>query len=109
MRHQNDRHDQAVNSQLDVNQQLLQQLATLSVRVDQTEASSFSTPEIAEPPASEYDSVSCIPPPRPGSLCRRSTASGACDFVPDAAQLDEGQCPDLARALARTNEVLGAL
>ena len=109
MRHQNDRHDQAMPSQLDVNQQLLQQLATLSAHVDKTEASSFSTPQIAEPPAPEDDSVSCIPPPRPGSLCRRSATSGACDFVTDAAQLGDGQCPDLARALARTNEVLGAL
>ena len=109
MRHQNDRHDQAIHSQLDVNQQLLQQLATLSARVDKTEASSFSTPQIAEPPAPEDGSVSCIPPPRPGSLCRRSTTSGACDFVTDAAQLDVGQCPDLARALARTKEMLGEL
>ena len=109
MRYQNDRHDQAMRSQLDVNQQLLQQLATLSARVDKTEASSFSTPQIAEPPAPVDDSVSCTRPPRPRSLCRRSTTSGVCDFVTDAAHLDDGQCPDLARALSRTNEVLGAL
>ena len=109
MRHQNDRHDQAMRSQPDVNQQLFKQLAVLSTRMDKTQASSFSTPPITEPPVPEDDCTSCIPPPRPGSLCRRSTASGACGFVKDAAQLDEGHCPDLARALDRTNEVLGAL
>ena len=109
MRHQNDRNDQAMRFHLDANQQLLQQLATLSARVNKTEAWRFSTPQIAEPPAPEDDSVSCIPPTRPGSLCRRSTTSGACDFVTDADQLDDGHCPDLARALNRTNEVLGAL
>ena len=102
-------YDQAMRSQLDVNQQLLQQLATPSARVDKTKASGFSTPQIAEPPAPEDDSVSCIPPPRPGSLCRRCATSGACDFVTEAAPLDDGQCPDLARALSRTNEVLDAL
>ena len=103
MRHENDRHDPAMRSQLDVNRQLLHKLATLSARVDKTEVSSFFTPPIAESPAPEDDSVSCIPPQRPGSLCRRTTTSGACVFVTDAAQMEDVHCNDLARALGRTN------